>query len=99
MLEPLIYRWFGLKKMIYYERKKKLLCGTLLKSVSPVKLSGKLFYVLFHSQMFGATSFGLVRGDWLPLWWLSSQTYSKLFQDNFLWVVKHSINKIVEKGH
>ena len=42
------------------------LCGTLLKSVSAVGFSGKAAFlesVYFHSQMIGATSFGLVLGD------------------------------------
>ena len=42
-----------------------LLCGTLLKRLSAVGFSGKaaiLESVSFHSQMLGATIFGLVLG-------------------------------------
>ena len=49
---------------------KMVLCGTLLKSVSEVELSGKAVFlesVSFHSQMVRATNFGLVLGDLLSL--------------------------------
>ena len=63
-----------------------VLYGTLLKSVSAVGFSGK---EAFHSQMFGATNFGLDLGDCNVIAMICvKKIYCKIDQDKFLSIVE-----------